>query len=70
MFSLSNLLNNVAEEVYKITCKDCNHFRESESDSNNLIKYKFLFCNKNYSSNVDKKIIDINKLISFSFQKR
>ena len=41
---LSNLVDNLAEEVHKIKCKDC--FFEYESVKDNLIKYKYLSCNK------------------------
>ena len=41
---LSNLVDNLAEEVHKIKCKDC--FLEYESVKGNLIKYKCLSCYK------------------------
>ena len=50
--SLSNIFDNVAEEICKINCKDCDCFLEYE----NLIKYKRLSCNEDYSNKLDKKI--------------
>ena len=37
--SLSNLVDNVAEGICKIKCKDCDRFLEHESVKDNLIKY-------------------------------
>ena len=54
--SLSNLVDNLAEGIHKIKCKDCNCFLEHESVNDNLIKCKCLSCNKNYSSKIDKKL--------------
>ena len=48
--SLSNLVDNLAEGIHKIKCKDCNCFLEYESVKENSIKS----CNKDYS---DKKHI-------------
>ena len=73
--SLSNLVDNLTERIHKIKCKDFNCFLEYESVKDNLIKYKCLSCNKDYSKKLDekfKKIFkntfkfsnnDINKLI-------
>ena len=73
--SLSNLINNLAEGIHKIECKDCDCFLEYESIKDNLIKYKCLSCNKNYSNKLDEELKirfkntfrfsnnDINKLI-------
>ena len=36
--SLSNLVNNLAEEIQKFKCKDCYCFLEYESIKDNLIK--------------------------------
>ena len=38
--SLSNLVDNLAEGIYKIKCKDCDCFLKYESVKDNLIKYK------------------------------
>ena len=54
--SLSNLVDNLSEEIHKIKCKDCNCILEYESAKDNLIKYKYLSCNKNYSSKIDEEL--------------
>ena len=54
--SLSNLADNLAEGINKITCKDCSSFFESESVKNNLIKYKCLSCNKGYLSKIYEEL--------------
>ena len=46
--SLSNLVDNQAEGIHKINCKDCDCFLEYESPEDNLIKCKCLSCNKDY----------------------
>ena len=51
--SLSDLVDKHAEEIPKINCKDCDHFFEYESVKGNLIKYKCLFYNQNYSNKID-----------------
>ena len=38
--SLWNLIDNLAEKIYKVKCNDCNWFLEYESVNDNLIKYK------------------------------
>ena len=48
--SLSNLVDNLAERIHKIKCKYCGCFLEYESAKQNLIKYKFLSCNKDCSN--------------------
>ena len=53
--SLSNLVDNLAEGIHKIKCKDCDCFLEYESVKDNLIKYKCLSCNKDYSNKLDEK---------------
>ena len=53
--SLSNLFDNLAEGIHKVKCKGCNYF-EYESVKDNLIKYKCLFCNKDYSNKTDEKL--------------
>ena len=52
--SLSNLVDNLTEEIQKIKCKDCDCFLEYESFKDNLIKYKYLACNKDYSNKIMK----------------
>ena len=54
--SLSNLVDNFAEGIHKIKCKDCNCFLEYESVKDNLIKCKCLSCNKCYSNKLDEKL--------------
>ena len=51
--SLSNLVDNLAEEIHKNKCKDSDCFLEYESVKENLIKYKCLSCNKDYSNKLD-----------------
>ena len=53
---LSNLVDNFAEVIYKIRCKNCDCFLEYESVKDNLIKYECLCCNKNYSSKLEEKL--------------
>ena len=38
--SLSNFVDNLAEEIHKIKCKDWNFFIEYTSVKDNLVKYK------------------------------
>ena len=52
--SLSNLVDNFTEGIHKIKCKDCDCFFGYESAKDNLIKYKCLSCNKNYSNKMDE----------------
>ena len=54
--SLSNLVNNLAEGIHKIKCKDCDCFFKYQSVKDNLIKYKWLSCNKDYSNKLDEKL--------------
>ena len=54
--SLSNLVDNLAEVIHKITYKDCDCFLEYESAEDNLIKYKSLSCNKDYSNKIDEEL--------------
>ena len=53
--SLSNLADNLAEEIHKIKCKDCDCFLEYESVKDILIKCKCLSCSKVYSKKLDQK---------------
>ena len=52
--SLSNLVDNLTEEIYKIKCKVCDCFFEYGSVKDNLIKYKS--CYKSYSNKLDEKL--------------
>ena len=54
--SLSNLVDNLAEGIHKIKCKDYDCFLVRESVSGNLIICKCLSCNKNYSNKLDEKL--------------
>ena len=54
--SLSNLVDNLAEGIHKIKCKDCDCFLEYQCVKENLIKYKCLSCNKDYSNKLDEKL--------------
>ena len=47
--SLSNLVNNLTEEIHKIKFNNCNC-------ETNLIKYKCLSCNKDYSNKIDEEL--------------
>ena len=53
--SLSNLVDNFTERIHKIKCKDRDCFLEYKSINYNLINYKCLFCNKNYSNKIDEE---------------
>ena len=73
--SLSNLVDNLTEGIHKIKCKDCDCFVEYGSVKDNLIKYKYLSCSRDYLNKLveelKKKFInkfkfsnnDINKFI-------
>ena len=50
--SLSNLADNLTEQVHKTKCKGCDCFLEYESVKNNLIQYKCLSCNEDYSNKI------------------
>ena len=54
--SLSNLVNNLAEGIDKIKCKDCDSFLDYKVVKNNLIKHKCLSCNKDYSNKIDEEL--------------
>ena len=54
--SLSNLVDDLAEGIHKVKCKDCDYFLEYESVKDNLIIYKCLSCNKDHSNKLDEKL--------------
>ena len=54
--SLSNLVDNLTEEVYTIRYKDCDCFLDYESFKDNSIRYKCLSCNKDYSNIIDQEL--------------
>ena len=47
--SLSNLVDNLAEELHKIKCKNYKYFSENKCVKDNLIIHKCLSCSKCYS---------------------
>ena len=64
--SLSDLVHNVIEGIHKIKYKDYDCFLEYESVKDNLIKYKCLSCNKDYSNKLDEKFkSDLKTHLSF-----
>ena len=52
--SLSNLVDNLAEETREIKCKNWECFLECESVNDSLIKYTCLSCSKDYK--LDEKL--------------
>ena len=54
--SLSNHVDNLAEGIHIIKCKDCDYFLEYKIVKNNLIKYEFLSYNKDYSNKIDEEL--------------
>ena len=54
--SLSNLVDNLTEGIHEIKSKDCDGFRKYESVQDNLIKHKYLSCNKDYSNKIDEEL--------------
>ena len=54
--SSSNLVDNLAKGIHKIKCKDCDCFLKYVSVKDNLIKYRCLSCNKDYSKKLDEKL--------------
>ena len=54
--SLSNLADTLSEGIHKIKYKNCNCCLKYESVKDNLLKYKCLLCNKNYSNKMDEEL--------------
>ena len=70
--SLSNLVNNLSEEIHKIKCKyrhndkkceicgieynHCDCFLDYTNFKDDLIEYKCLSCNKSYQRKFDEKL--------------
>ena len=54
--SLSNLVDDLAEGIHKIKCKDCDSFLDYESVKDNLIKYICLSYNKDYANKLNEKL--------------
>ena len=73
--TLLNLLGNLAEVIHEIKCKHFDCFIQYQSFKDDLVNYKCLSCNKDYSNKLDKELKkkfknifkfsnnDINKLI-------
>ena len=53
--SSSNLVDNLAEGINKIKCKDCDCFLEYENVKDDLIKYKCLSCHKDCLNKLDEE---------------
>ena len=53
--SLSNLVDNLTEGIYKIKCKNYDCFLVYKSVKDNLIRCKCLSCNKDYSNKIDEE---------------
>ena len=54
--SSSNLVDNLTEGIHKIKYKNCDCCLENESVKDNLIKYKCLYCSKDYSNKIDEEL--------------
>ena len=54
--SSSNLVDNLTGGIHKIKYKDCDYYLEYEGVMDDLIKYKCLSCNKEYSDKVDEEL--------------
>ena len=54
--SLSSLVDNLAEDIHKIKCEDCDCFLEYEGVKNNSIEYKCTSYNKDYSRKNDEEL--------------
>ena len=63
--SLSNLVDNLADEIHKVKCKDSDCFFEYENVKDNLIEYKCFSCSRDYSNKIDK---ELKKAISNAFK--
>ena len=50
------IAQDLTERVHKIKCKECDFFLEYESLKDNLIKYKCLSRNKEYSNKIDEEL--------------
>ena len=46
--SLSSLVDNPIDVIHKIKCKDCDCFGQYKSCQDNLTKYEYFPCNKDY----------------------
>ena len=59
--SLSNLVDNLTEGIYKFKCKHYDCFLKYEIVRHNSIKYEWFSCNKNYSNKIDEELKKILK---------
>ena len=53
--SLSNLVDNLKEGINKAKCKYWDCLLQYESIKDDLVKYKCLSCNKDYSNKIDEE---------------
>ena len=53
---LSNLFDDLTEEIHKINCKGCDRFLEYKSVNDNLTRYRCLPCDKVYSRKIDEAL--------------
>ena len=53
---LSNLVDNLTEEIHKIKCNGCGCFPEYKRVKGSLIIYKCLSCKKCYSKKLNEKL--------------
>ena len=63
--SLSNLIDHLAEGIHKIKGKECDSFLEYENVKEDLIEYKYLSCNKDYSALMKKFLKKLRTHLSF-----
>ena len=54
--SLSNIVDDLAEDIHKVKCKNWNFFLKYERAKDNFIKNKRSFCNKYYSNKIDGEL--------------
>ena len=52
---LWNFVDDLAKEIHRTKCKDCDCFHEYESVEDNLKNYKCLSVNKTYSNKFDEE---------------
>ena len=54
--SLSNLVVNIREGIHNIKFKDCDCYYEYKSVKDNLLTFRCLSSNKDYSNKLDEKL--------------